>query len=312
MKKFTNKKATFTHAGDWICKAVDAIVTDDTGTEIKIAIKNKEKIYTLPKNLFIEYFTEVGEVTADDMFEFDSKKNKRKKSEIVALVKRHYSGELLELFTLAIDKAYQDSFTSAGSTKCLTVAEYDNYKSGKLVRQGLNNIGDPIFNRSARWTPVADTHAWSNGEGPAPLGIRAADYAPLRECNAIYLELLGQIFSMSHDATIHSDIENYVGFQIIPGTHVCHYCGKSIDLKSFHDQAYGAKEHALNFCHRDPGEKLGRTRPGNVYFGHTSCNRVQGGLSELDRIVDGLRLLNLHKSIYLKEHEVKSYLEQIS
>lgn len=311
LKKYSNLKETFTYAGDWICKAVDAIITEESGSEIKVSIRNKEKTYSFTKEVFFEHFSEVGEVSDDDLYEFNSKSTKIKKNEIVSLVKTHYSGEILDLFLLAIDKAYQDSFTSAGSTKCLTVTAFDDFKSGKLVKQGLNNIGDPIFNRSARWTPVADELAWANGEGPAPLGIRASDYAPLRDCNQIYRELLVQIFSMAHEGVIPIEIESYLGQKVIPGSHICFYCGLIVELSAFNEQAYGAKEHALNFCHRDPGEKLGRTRPGNVYFGHTSCNRTQGGLSELGRILDGLRLLNLHRDLYLDNKDVSQYIRAL-
>jgi hypothetical protein len=53
------------------------------------------------------------------------------------------------------------------------------------------------------------------------------------------------------------------------------------------DQSYCATVHSVNFCHRDP--KVG-TKAGNVYIGHCSCNREQGGYSETERIDQIIRL----------------------
>ena len=47
-------------------------------------------------------------------------------------------------------------------------------------------------------------------------------------------------------------------------------------------------KHSVNFCHRDP--ETG-TKAGNVYIGHCSCNREQGGHSEEERIEQVLRLV---------------------
>ena len=53
------------------------------------------------------------------------------------------------------------------------------------------------------------------------------------------------------------------------------------------NQEYCSKEHSINLCHRDT--VIG-TKKGNVYFGHCSCNREQGGYSELQRVEQIIRL----------------------
>ena len=85
-----------------------------------------------------------------------------------------------------------------------------------------------------------------------------------------------------------------------------------MDLDLFLGQAYKSKEHAINFCHMDPDEKSNSTRPGNVYFGHTSCNRKQGGFSEKERILDGLRLLDLHRENYMNDKAIKEAISKLT
>ena len=144
---------------------------------------------------------------------------------------------------------------------------------------------------------------------PAPIGIRAEDYASLKECNEIFLEQLKQIFSMEDIPFIPKEIEELVGHY--QKKHTCKYCGKVISVFSFKNQEYKSKEHELNFCHIDPNEKKGRTRRENIYIGHTRCNRIQGGFSEIERIIDGIRLfikdINQIKDEELKE-QIKKYL----
>jgi hypothetical protein len=53
------------------------------------------------------------------------------------------------------------------------------------------------------------------------------------------------------------------------------------------NQVYCSKEHSINFCHRNP--VIG-TKKGNVYIGHCSCNREQGGYSEQQRVEQIIRL----------------------
>ena len=310
--KYRNTKGTFALNQTWIVKHIDAIITDETGSDFTIGLINKEGSIKIEKSLFKEYFQEAGEPSLDDLYEFESKKNKRTKSEGVKLIRTHFPRKSWGMFEAAMNKAYQDAYIAAGNQKTITIQAYERYlKSGKTPG-GLKSHGDPVLNRAARWTPIADESDWIKGGDPAPTGIRESDHARLRQCNEIYLELLGQIFSMNHDYAVRDEISNYVGHKLIPGTHKCSYCGQGMEVGAFEDQTYAAKEHPINFCHRDPSDSAARTRPGNIYFGHTSCNRIQGGLSELERIRDGLRLLKLHSEQYSADSKVKEYLNEIN
>jgi hypothetical protein len=310
-KKFQNIKGTFALNNLWIVKHIEAIILDDSGSWFTIGVKNQQRSLKIEKSLFLEHFQEVGEPTDEDMYEFESDKNKRKKNEVIQLIRKHLPEKSWSVFESALKKAHYDAFNAAGNQKTISIQAYEQYlKSGKSPG-GLKGHGDPVLNRAPRWTPVADEGEWVKSGDPAPVGIRESDHARLRNCNQIYLELVGQIFSMNHDYVIADEFSNYVGFAVIPGTHRCWYCGGGVDVSAFEEQTYAAKEHPINFCHRDPSDSASRTRPGNIYFGHTSCNRTQGGLSELERIRDGLRLLKLHPEQYSHDTQVQEYLSAI-
>jgi hypothetical protein len=311
VKKYKNTKGTFAHRQTWIVKNIEAIILDETGAEITIGLINKEGPVKIEKGLFEKYFQDVGEPSEEDMLEFESNKNKRKKSEAVKLIREHLPKASWNAFESALTKAYTDAYVAAGNQKTIGIEDYELFLKSGRAPGGLRRHGDPVLNRAARWTPVANEAEWINGGDPAPLGIRESDHARLRECNEIYLELLGQIFSMDHPYSIPDEISEYVGIHISPGSHKCSYCGEGLDVSAFEEQTYAAKQHPVNFCHRDPSDSAGRTRPGNIYFGHTKCNRIQGGLSELERIRDGLRLLNLHSEQYSSDALVKDYLAEI-
>ena len=309
--KYVNAKGTFAIGSSWISKNIVGKLVSDNGSVAELVLNAKEGNVSIPSVIFRDYFVTAGDPSSDDIFEFESKKNKPKRREIEDLVRASIPAEGQPFFLAAIQKTYQDAFTSAGSTAALTIAKYEQFQRGQLVATGLTRIGDPVFNRAPRWTPVADQDEWLISGDPAPVGIRQSDHARLKECVVIYKELLSQIFSTVHNYPISKEIENYVGLRIRPGTHACLYCGDKIPLIAFSEQQYAMKVHPVNFCHRDPSETHQRTRPGNVYFGHTECNRIQGGLSELGRIQDGLRLLILHKSEYFNDPRIQDQLGQI-
>jgi hypothetical protein len=308
VKKFENLRGTFALNNLWIVKHAEAIILDESGSWFTIGVKNQQRSIKLEKTLFNQYFQEVGEPSEEDIFEFESSKNKRKKSEVVQLIRKYLPENSWSVFESALKKAHFDAFNAAGNQKTISIQAYEQFlKSGKPPG-GLKGHGDPVLNRAPRWTPVADEDTWVKSGDPAPVGIRESDHARLRECNEIYLELVGQIFSMNHQYSIADEISDYVGVDLVPGSHKCRYCGDGMEVSAFEDQTYAAKEHPINFCHRDPSDSASRTRPGNIYFGHTSCNRIQGGLSELERIRDGLRLLHLHPEQYSSDTVVKDYL----
>jgi hypothetical protein len=311
MLKYKNIRGTFIQASNWISLNSEAIIREDSGTDLSILLKDLAEPIRISRARFDQYFESFGEANEEDLFEFDSKANRISKSEILKLVRKHFSGDERDFFEGAIKKADQDAFTSAGSTKCLNHKDFERFERGELVVSALQDIGDPVFNRRSRWSPVADIENWKSNGFPAPIGIRHSDYAPLKHCNEIFLELLIQVFSMDYESALPEEISRFLGGKAIKGTHTCAYCGDLVPLKLFGEQDYKSKEQALNFCHRDPSALVGRTRPGNVYFGHTSCNRIQGGLSERERIFDGLRLLVLHADEYLDE-TIVSLIEKVN
>ena len=77
---------------------------------------------------------------------------------------------------------------------------------------------------------------------------------------------------------------------------MCLWCGEVMDISEL-NQEYCSKEHSINFCHRIP--ELG-TKKGNVYIGHCSCNREQGGYSEEQRIQQIIRLAK-HNPSYIEK-----------
>jgi hypothetical protein len=316
MKKYKNVKGTFVanvgKTKQWISLNSEAIVSEDSGVNVKIILKDLSKPISISRQIFEDFFVDAGQASSEDLYEFESDKNRLSKSEIVSLVKKHFHGQEQELFIIAIKKADQDAFTSAGSTQCLNIDEFEKHQSGLKNVNVLQEYGDPVFNRRVRWSPVADIQNWKKNYAPAPIGIRESDYASLKDCNSIFKELLCQVFQMDYTQPLNPEIEVFLQVNLTKGTHKCAYCGEKIDLAAFGTQAYKSLEQEINFCHRDPTSKTSRTRPGNTYFGHTDCNRIQGGLSELARIQDGLRLLELHRGDYLNDAEVQTRLSRLT
>lgn len=311
--KYSVRKKQITKQRQWVSLNSEAIVIDEKNGILTIQLKDSSEYLGLSELDFTSHFNFELELNSDDLFEFNSKSNKLKKNDIVKLVKKHILEPEKSLFLAAIDKAYTDAYTAAGSAP-FTMKDYDKHKSNKLSANALSSIGNPYFNRKSRWAPVADpdSHNLKRSTHPAPTGIRASDYASLKDCNEIYLELLCQLFSMVYSSDLPQEIVNHLAGKPSKNTHKCHYCGELMDLDLFLGQAYKSKEHAINFCHMDPDEKSNSTRPGNVYFGHTSCNRKQGGFSEKERILDGLRLLDLHREHYMNDKAIKEAIAKLT
>jgi hypothetical protein len=311
MKIYRQISKTFVSGKNWIPHGVYAKILEDSGTVVKITTSDLEKSISISSAEFMAKFEETRDYPKEVLQELDSPNIKYKGNDIVRLVENFYPSAHTQLLLVALAKAYQDAYTAPGSSSCLTVEAYLNFQSGTLNAGKLSTIGDPIFNRRSRWAPVAEEDKWADRGAPAPIGIRPEDFAHLVECNKIYLELLRQIFSMEGLDEVPDQIQDYIGKEIVPGSHFCFYCGETMHIELFADQAYKSKQHAINFCHRDPSEKNSRTRCGNVYYGHTSCNRTQGGLSEAQRIRDGLRLLNLYPDDYLVDPTISDLLKSL-
>lgn len=155
----------------------------------------------------------------------------------------------------------------------------------------LERVGDPVFNRQRRHCPPVPS-SWTRADFeacpsfPAPIGVRAEDFAFPSEQNAILRELLTQVFSCANAPDLSPELQAHYDLTIQKNTHKCDWCGEIIDIAGL-NQTYCATVHSVNFCHRDP--KVG-TKVGNVYIGHCSCNREQGGYSETERVDQIVRL----------------------
>lgn len=308
MKFFVKKNKTIVQDNTWIPPGVKALLLDDSGSLVSLAVSDIEKPIAISSSLLASEFEEIYDLTEEEKNQIDSRSRLPKLRIIKNVIIHSYPKRLADLIILGIDKSYQDAFKTPGNNKTLTIKEFQAYMSGSSLGGTLTKVGDPVFNRRSRWSVVADVANWKALGEPAPIGIRPEDYAPISDCIKIFWELVEQVLSMQGLPETPQEVIDKFPIKPSPGTHQCSYCGELVSIELFAEQQYSAKEHALNFCHRDPSEKLGRTRPGNIYFGHTSCNRIQGGLSELDRVADGLRLLNLHKA-YLEDETVKNLLK---
>jgi hypothetical protein len=319
--KYINNTSTFVHEPNskkptWISFHAEAIIISSiikSGTpHYVISIKDSSGNLEIEKILFEKYFTEKAPANDDDMFEFNSDNNKLSQAPFLKIASKYYNDAYQELISTAIRKAHTDSFIAPGSTGIININDYLIYLRTPKTINTLVELGSPFFNRRPRWAPIAQIELWERGGKPAPIGIREEDYASLKECNLIFKKLISQIFNMAEIPFVkeaRDEISKLINESLPIIEHKCHYCGEKISIKLFADQQYKSKEHALNFCHKDPSEKKGRTNSKNVYIGHTRCNRIQGGLSEKARIEDGLRLLLLHDGEYITYKEIKDKID---
>jgi hypothetical protein len=200
-----------------------------------------------------------------------------------------------------LKKADQDSYTGKGNIHCINMKKYNEYIESKenpvSSSSKLERIGDPIFNRTPRHTaPISSSFSREDFEKcpsfPAPIGIRAEDFAFPSEQNEILKEMLTQVFSCRNAPECPDEIREQLGITITPNSHMCEWCGEVMDIQEL-NQVYCSAEHSVNFCHRDP--KVG-TKRGNVYIGHCSCNREQGGYSEIERVQQMIRLAKYNQT----------------
>jgi hypothetical protein len=279
--KFVASKKTIPYKNSWRCANVPYKIVSSDKLNIKLSPFNGKSDIIVPIQNFIDEFYYLR---SDDTYvyiqnypngrilisEFDIKPISIKK------LKKYFEGNFI---LNAIEKAEQDSFHSKGNQSCATIDKYHNYISDPKTSK-LERIGDPIFNRSVR------LDFEKSPSYPAPIGIREEDFAFPSEQNEIIIELLNQIFSCQNAPECPKEIISELGLNIKPNSHICLWCGHGINISEL-NQEYCSKEHSINFCHRTP--ELG-TKKGNVYFGHCSCNREQGGYSELEHIEQTIRL----------------------
>ena len=224
--------------------------------------------------------------------EFD-KRNKVKnlKKKIMDIIKKAFNDETFE----KIKKKIEQLFSSQGQSPHTTIDTYKKFKSGELDTNTLQNVGDPIFDRSTHWTPPVNiTHDEfkESPSYPAPIGIRPKDFALPSEVYDSIIELFKQIMTMKN-----VDREHFKNFcdefeiELSPTNHKCKYCGKEIDINRV-SSLYGSTKNYIEICHRDPEVSFTSE---NMYWGHGDCNRRQGGYSEIENIKDGITLLLIHE-----------------
>lgn len=296
--KFVAPIKTTPYGNIWRCANVPCKVKSNDGVNVELLPFNGKSTIVISKDNFEKEFynleTDETYIYTDyypngrvPIMEFDVKPISIKK------LKKHFKDKSI---LSAIEKAEQDSFHSKGNQFCATIEKYNKYtlepKTSKLER-----VGDPIFNRSVRHSPpVPKTFTREDFEKsasyPAPIGIREEDFALPSEQNEILIELLNQIFSCKNAPECPEDIASELGLDIKPNSHPCLWCGEIMDISEL-NQEYCSKEHSINFCHRIP--EVG-TKKGNVYIGHCSCNREQGGYSEEQRIEQIIRLAKYNSS----------------
>jgi hypothetical protein len=296
--KFVAPIKTTPHRNIWRCAQVPYKVVSNDGVNIKLSPFNGSSVINI---LNENYETEFCHLESDETYvyalsypdgkvpisEFDIKPLSIKK------LKKHFEGKNI---LNAIEKAEQDSFHSKGNQFCATIDKYNKYKADPKTSK-LERIGDHIFNRSVRHSPpISKTFTREDFEKcasyPAPIGVREEDFAWPSEQNQILIELLNQIFSCKNAPECPQEIISELGLTIKANSHMCLWCGEVMDISEL-NQEYCSKEHSINFCHRIP--EIG-TKKGNVYIGHCSCNREQGGYSEEQRVEQIIRLAKYNPS----------------
>ena len=296
-----------TPQGDvWRCAHVPFKVESNDGVNIKLLPFNGSSVINISNE---NYETEFYHLESDETYVYTPKYPNGKLAVSEFDIKRISITKLKDYFKgknilNAIKKADKDSFYAKGNQFCATFDKYNKYKSGTKTSK-LERIGDPIFNRSVRHSPpISKTFTREDFEKsysyPAPIGIREEDFALPSEQNKILIELLNQIFSCKNAPECPEEIKSEIGLTIKKNSHMCLWCGEIMDISEL-NQEYCSQEHSINFCHRIP--EIG-TKIGNVYIGHCSCNREQGGYSEEQRVEQIIRLAKYNS--YYREKILQS------
>lgn len=100
------------------------------------------------------------------------------------------------------DKIFQ-MVQSQGSSKALTLKEYNDFQNKKIKLSKHKRIGDPIFNRNSRWCPpVLEYYTYQDFQKsssfPAPIGIRSKDFCLPSQLILTLKELFVQALSFKH------------------------------------------------------------------------------------------------------------------
>ena len=334
--EFVRPTRSFDHKGNkkisWICGGVPSIV-----------VKNQPECVTIkPFDSDVEF--EIPRATFNDTFVPCARDETSVYSDVYPGGKVPFSEfnvpkinlkNLLDTFKTntslctIIEKCKQDAYVSKGNTKCIKIGALHQLEAdaaaaavtgGASVDAGggssgitgslLTRTGDPYFNRRSRHSPpVPKSMTRAEYEAcpsfPRPIGVREADFAWPTEQNDILISLIKQIFACEGAPELPIEIQQQLGIEvgsIVANSHKCLWCGETVSVQEL-NQSYCAEEHSVNFCHREP--ETG-TKTGNVYIGHCSCNREQGGHSEEERIEQILRLLRAnpaHQKKYARQFQ---------
>lgn len=305
--KFVAPIKTIIVNNEWLCQSVPCFIMEQDDLNVRLKAFNKARDCSVSASIFNDNFMQLNR---DNEYVYtDAYPNgKISISEFsytpisINDLCKHYESN--PDFVGLLEKAYQDSYVGKGNTFCINIKKYNEYMD-KNEASKLERVGDPIFNRCSRHSPpIPSTFTREDFEKspsfPAPIGIRAEDFTLPSEQNEILKEMLTQIFNCVNAPECPKELQEKIGIQITPNSHMCEWCGQKMDIVEL-NQAYCSKEHSINFCHRDP--VIG-TKKGNVYIGHCSCNREQGGYSEIQRVEQIIRLAKyntVYRDLILKQ-----------
>lgn len=271
--------------GKNIIAQVPAKVILNSGGNIKVKMYDLEKPLTFTESQFHQLF-QPYEPHADFIADFHlTSITEGQLREAAGHFHQEHEAVMWPMFC----KCIMDAYMSCGNAKSCPISKYNVIKTAYSTTATLESY-KPQFNRRARNTFVipTDFDEAAFQKDPLPVGIDAHEFATKTEQKAILVSLVKQLYGFAGAPPMSNEMQTLLGIPEKPvaGTHCCKYCCKPMELSKV-AQDYKAKVHYLNLCHDDP--KQG-TRADNLYWGHTTCNREQGGCSTFERVKQGLQL----------------------
>lgn len=273
--------------GKNIVAQVPAKLVSKSGDTVKLKMYDLEKPLTFTETEFQALF-QPYEATPEFIVDFETTSITEGDLRVAAGPFNEQEGAtMLAMF----GKCVMDAYMSCGNAKSCPIAKYEAIKATPATAQTQKlESFKPQFNRRVRNTFVipADFDEAAFQKDPLPVGIDAHEFATKTEQKAILVTLVKQLYGFEGSPTMSDQMQALLGLPEKPvaGTHTCKYCCKPMELSKV-AQEYKAKVHYLNLCHDDP--KRG-TKADNLYWGHTTCNREQGGCSTFERVKQGLQL----------------------
>lgn len=277
----------FVHGKNIVAQVPAKVLLND-GLTVKVKMYDLEKalVFTPPEFAqFFQPFTPSEELVRDfDVVSFTEGGLRAAAGSLDESVK--------DTMEEMIGKCVMDSYKSCGNAKSCPIETYKRIVTAAAATAAAASLESykPQFNRRARNTfvipPGFDEDAFQ--KDPLPIGIDAHEFATKAEQNAICRKLIAQLYGFAGAPPMSDAMQRLLDLpeKAVAGTHLCKYCCQPMELSKV-AQKYKAKEHYLNLCHDDPERG---TRAENVYWGHTSCNREQGGCSMFQRVLQGLQL----------------------